>query len=63
MSNGLKISALQIFMRKLEYDSWSLSLVLVGLHLHNVPQIKDKFSINHLVYCFEALISIHPLVY
>ena len=28
-----------------------------------VPQNKDKFTINKLFYCCEALIFTHPLVY
>ena len=35
----------------------------VGLHMHTVPQNKDKFTINNLFYCCKALIFTHPLVY
>ena len=31
--------------------------------MHTVPQNKDKFTINNLFYCCEALIFTHPLVY
>ena len=31
--------------------------------MHTVPQNKDKFTINKLFYCCEALIFTHPLVY
>ena len=31
--------------------------------MHTLPQNKDKFTINNLFYCCEALISTHPLVY
>ena len=35
----------------------------VGLHVHTAPQNKDKFTINNLFYCYEALIFAHSLVY
>ena len=35
----------------------------VGVHMHTEPQNKDKFEINNLFYCCEALIFTHPLVY
>ena len=31
--------------------------------MHTVPQNEDKFTINNLFYCCEALIFTHPLVY
>ena len=31
--------------------------------MHTVPQKKDKFTMNNLFYCCEALIFTHPLVY
>ena len=31
--------------------------------MHTVPQNEDKFTINNLFYCYEALIFTHPLVY
>ena len=31
--------------------------------MHTVPQNKDKFAINNLFHCCEALIFTHPLVY
>ena len=42
---------------------WSLSFLKVGLHMHTVPQNRDKFTINNLFHCCEALISMHSLVY
>ena len=41
----------------------SVSFFQVGLLMHTVPQNKDKFTINNLFYCCEALIFTHPLVY
>ena len=31
--------------------------------MHTVPRNKDKFTINNLFYCCEALIFTQPLVY
>ena len=31
--------------------------------MHTVSQNKDKFTINNLFYCCNALIFTHPLVY
>ena len=42
---------------------WSVSFLKVGLHMHTVPQNRDKFTINNLFYCCKALIFTHPLVY
>ena len=42
---------------------WSVSFFKVGLHMHTVPQNKDKFTINNLFYCCEGLIFTQPLVY
>ena len=41
----------------------SVSFFKVGLHIHNVPQNKDEFTINNLFYSCEALIFIHPFVH
>ena len=42
---------------------YDLYLFWVGLHMHTVPQNIDKFTVNSLSYCCEALIFTHPLVY
>ena len=41
----------------------SVSFLKVGLHMHTVPQNKDRFTINDLFYCCKALIFTQPLVY
>ena len=41
----------------------SLSFFKVDLHMHTVPQNRDKFTTNNLFYCCKALIFTHPLVY
>ena len=38
---------------------WSLSFLKVGLHMHTVPQNRDKFTINNLSYCCKALTFTH----
>ena len=42
---------------------WTVPFFKAGLHMHTVPQNKEKFTINDLSYCCEALIFTHPLVY
>ena len=42
---------------------WSVSFLKVGLHMYTVPQNRDKFTINNLFYCCNALTFIHPLLY
>ena len=41
----------------------SLSFFKVDLHMHTVPQNRDKLTINNLFYCCIALIFTHPLVH
>ena len=41
----------------------SLSFFKVALHMHTVPQNRDKFTTNNLFYCCKALIFTQPLVY
>ena len=42
---------------------WSVPFLKVGLHMHTVPQNRDKFTINNLFYYCKALTFTHPLVY
>ena len=35
---------------------WPISFFQIGLHMHSVPQNKDKFPINNLFYCCKALL-------
>ena len=42
---------------------WSVSFLKAGLHMHIVPQNRDKFTINNLSYYCKALIFTHPLVH
>ena len=51
MASGSKKASCLILMRILELTGkklWSLSFCLVGLHMHSVPQNKDKPTINNL---------------
>ena len=41
----------------------SVSFFKVVLHMHTVPQNRDKFIVNNLFYCCKALIFTHPLIY
>ena len=35
---------------------WPISFFQIGLHMHSVPQNKDKFPINNLFHCCKALL-------
>ena len=58
-SSGSKMVVCLSLMRILEYDWWKIMTYIVfqiGLHMHTVPQNKDKFTINNLFYCCKALL-------
>ena len=66
MSSGSKMTGCLIwreFLNMTRKMLWSVPFLKVGLHMHTVPQNKDKFAINNLSYCCKALTFTHSLVY
>ena len=58
-SSGSKMVGCLSLMRILEYDWWKIMTYIVfqiGLHMHTVPQNKDKFTIDYIFYCCKALL-------